>query len=661
MIEGTLAREYEAGLASTIRVLAEKYNVTVQFVGQAMEAKTSSNNVILPKLPDDTIISAADGEIISGFGLHEMGHQIMTDMKYGEEWFKKNSQRARYLANALEDVRLERAITEILPGTKQKIEATVNKVAEHTLSQIRPGDLKDINKIGPIAITWMGRKRLGYESEYLDKCLDALPKDIKDRINPWLDKLWDIPTGVKGLATVDQAVAYQGSRRVMEMASEFEKEEKKENKGKGGGAPAPGKGGAPGGTGAGPDGKGLPEQTLEQEILDTMDRGKGDDTEEGHEVIDPNLSSTVNQLVNKLTKGAVTGMGAFHGYRPFTTAWDTWNDRHMTNPWVPGGCLAFRRIKHSDGQAMYTDLSGKLRGTISVMRRKFERLVVSLNTADYEGGKRNGRLHTPRLSRVMVGHTDVFRHRVEGKRVNTAATLLVDLSGSMNGGVQDDHVIGLRVSKVKMAQLAAIALAETLENCGVAVEVLGFNATGTHDPSWSQAINAACAADANLRLKFDRFAPVDMHIFKAFDESVRQAQTALGNIARCVDGNNPDGESILYAADRLLKREEPKKILMVLSDGQPAYNHGHMTNVHQHTRDCVQWCIQQKIHTVGIGIMSDAVQQYYPKYVVLKSISELPGQVMEQISSLILGDRVILDNSKLLASNVQQAKAARPA
>jgi cobalamin biosynthesis protein CobT len=748
-IDGKLAMHFEEALSSTIRVLAQNYGVNVEFIGDHQQAGTNGDRVILPKLPDGTIISNDDADIISGFGMHEMGHVIMTDFKHAETWAKRVDELAKYTANALEDVRLERAMTTILPGTKAKMEETVDYTCKHAIEAIEkegPDGWKDFRSVGPVAITWMGRKRLGYDTPHLNECISRLAPEAKKKVDAWLDQLWPIETGIKGLATINRDKALQGSRDVMTLAETISKKMQDEPDASGAGSPETackpgGKGGTGTTAGKGPKSDGHDpdapaDEEMEQETGTDEALGKGDEDEgeaegsaagededepdaededegdwEDEDDVDPDddfteLGGTVQEssaVKKDESEGRMSGGGAgsggarlnsgspkpidpnlgaavmnlmkqivkqedeiFRAYRPFTRAWDCWHTQHQTQPSVKGGSKGFQVLKERANGKLYQNVITEITGVLSVMKRKMERAIMSIGRADYEGGKRNGRLDSTRLDQVPLGQPKVFRERIEGKSVNTAVTLLIDLSGSMSGRVVTHDEKGNRkptnLSRKGLAQRAAIALGESLDKCGVAVEILGFSCDGCADSKWHHAIydyrNSLPNHSAD---KFDRYEPIDMYVFKAFDESMKAAIPAMGGIEKAGGGNNADGESVLYAVDRLLKRTEKKRILMVLSDGFPAYGKGYNTNVQQHTRDCVEYVKTKGIECIGIGIDSDAVKHFYPKYVVLRDVTELPGVVLDQIAKMILGQRFNIDNSKTLKSSNARARASRAA
>jgi cobaltochelatase CobT len=98
---------------------------------------------------------------------------------------------------------------------------------------------------------------------------------------------------------------------------------------------------------------------------------------------------------------------------------------------------------------------------------------------------------------------------------------------------------------------------------------------------------------------------------------------------------NVDGESVLVAAMRLRSRKEARKIMIVLSDGQPACG-GLRPALRHHLKRAVKEITQMGITVVGIGIQTDAVKDYYPKSVVINEVAELPGVVMGQLRQLLI-------------------------
>ena len=88
-------------------------------------------------------------------------------------------------------------------------------------------------------------------------------------------------------------------------------------------------------------------------------------------------------------------------------------------------------------------------------------------------------------------------------------------------------------------------------------------------------------------------------------------------------------------------------MMLVLSDGYPECS-GDRANIDRYTRNAVNDVAKSGTDIIGIGIISEAVRRYYPKYTVVKDVSDLAGAAMDQLSKALLGDRFQVDNSKLM-------------
>lgn len=245
-------------------------------------------------------------------------------------------------------------------------------------------------------------------------------------------------------------------------------------------------------------------------------------------------------------------------------------------------------------------------GTI---QKQLERAMSARSISQYTTGYRRGKLHNATLAKLVLGDDRVFRRKEVQINKDVAVSLLIDCSGSMTSE-----------RKAQLAATAAYALAEVLQRMQIACELIGFTTQG----SYGRATDLA------------RQAGIYMPIFKSFNDpwdiKAKRRLAKLWNEGWLA--NNVDGECVQIAANRLMARTETKKILIVLSDGQPNAD-GRTIMLQQHLKDTVKE-LSTKINIVGVGIKSEAVKRYYPKHVVLRSIDELPTEVIRQIRALLL-------------------------
>ena len=108
---------------------------------------------------------------------------------------------------------------------------------------------------------------------------------------------------------------------------------------------------------------------------------------------------------------------------------------------------------------------------------------------------------------------------------------------------------------------------------------------------------------------------------------------------------NIDGEAINWAFNRLIKRKEERKILMVISDGAPVDDSTLSVNsgdfLEKHLKKIVK-IIENKTDTeiLAIGIGHD-VSRYYKKAIKIADVQELGDVMIDQLSDLF-------DNKKKL-------------
>ncbi len=254
---------------------------------------------------------------------------------------------------------------------------------------------------------------------------------------------------------------------------------------------------------------------------------------------------------------------------------------------------------------------------IAMLAHRLQRRLRSLQQRKWSFDLEEGMIDASRLPRLITDHaqTAIFKCEEESPFVHTVVTLLLDNSGSMRG------------RPIAITALAADILTQTLERCGVKVEILGFTTKswkgGKIYGEWVKAGKPANPGRLNELLHI---------VYKAADMPWQRARLHLGLMLK--DGllkENIDGEAVLWAYQRLKKRLEPRKILLVLSDGAPVddatLSHNGGEYLENHLRKVIAQIERDpKIELSAIGIGHD-VTRYYKNAITLEN-SETLGQVM---------------------------------
>lgn len=231
----------------------------------------------------------------------------------------------------------------------------------------------------------------------------------------------------------------------------------------------------------------------------------------------------------------------FPGYTIFSTAWDEeYPAIHWYHP--------------NDGAALRT-LNTLDRRRVRQLAHRLQRQLLSARLRHWSFDQEEGRLDSRRLAR-LIGHNpnpNIFRVENEAPVPEACVTLLVDQSGSMRG------------TRQRMAALAIDLAVHTLELCQVHCEVLGYTTCFKANNPVSQYWHRMGCPSAPGRLNALRHI-----VYKTAQQRWHRARPQLGLMLREGFGQeNIDGEALYWAACRLMRQPQVRKVLVVLSDGAP--------------------------------------------------------------------------------------------
>ena len=101
---------------------------------------------------------------------------------------------------------------------------------------------------------------------------------------------------------------------------------------------------------------------------------------------------------------------------------------------------------------------------------------------------------------------------------------------------------------------------------------------------------------------------------------------------------NIDGEALLWAFKRIAKRQEERKILMIISDGAPVDDSTLSVNsgdyLEKHLKQVVKWIEENSnIEVLAVGIGHD-VTRYNKKAIKITDVQELGDVMISQLTDL---------------------------
>ncbi len=261
---------------------------------------------------------------------------------------------------------------------------------------------------------------------------------------------------------------------------------------------------------------------------------------------------------------------------------------------------------------------------ITKLANKLQRQLLAKQNRAWEFDLEEGLLDSSKLPRIIMDpyNSLSFKKEKDLDFKDTVVTLLIDNSGSMRG------------RPITIAAICADILSRTLERCSVKVEILGFTTK-----NWKGGQSRELWTKNSKPKTPGRLNDLRHIIYKGADTHWRQAKNNLGLMLK--EGllkENIDGEAISWAYNRIKKRKEERKILMVISDGAPVDDSTLSVNsgdfLEKHLKKIVKF-IEHKsdIEVLAIGIGHD-VSRYYDKAIKITDVNELGDVMISQLSSL---------------------------
>jgi len=261
---------------------------------------------------------------------------------------------------------------------------------------------------------------------------------------------------------------------------------------------------------------------------------------------------------------------------------------------------------------------------VTKLANKLQRQLLAKQNRSWEFDLEEGLLDSSKLPRIIMDpfNSLSFKKEKDLEFKDTIVTLLIDNSGSMRG------------RPITIAALCADILSRTLERCSVKVEILGFTTK-----NWKGGKSRELWNNKNKQKNPGRLNDLRHIVYKNADTQWRKAKKNIGLMLK--EGllkENIDGEAILWAFNRLKKRKEERKILMVISDGAPVDDSTLSVNsgdyLEKHLKQTVKY-IENKndIEILAIGIGHD-VSRYYKKAIKITDVQELGDVMIEQLSGL---------------------------
>ncbi len=582
--------DFKTAISSTVRSISNCQKINVSFGSQI--SKTDKNSIKLPELERtnnkfnyEKIRAIADSKSL------EFRFSNVDTLKK----FEPKGNISKKLYNISEKIRCEKIGINYFKGIKNNIE-------KFYINRVSGLDFKNSeDKILESFENFLRVKFLDFKNEsHIDKKLKTFKKDLnlqfKDKINLLKDLVTDQE---KFNSLVSELISN------MSLDENIDEEEKKDDNND-------------------QDDKQSKPQNEEQNTKQKEEKQEEMSIESGlpdleHEAKESDKAEEEVEIEDSsrpdLKKRGNSNFGDLK-YKTFTEEFDEIikaEDLENTNELL-------RLRKNLDQQLL------QLKNFISKLANKLQRKLLAKQNRSWNFDLEEGLLDTSKLTRIVMDpfNSLSFKKEKDIEFKDTLVTILIDNSGSMRG------------KPISVAAICADILSRTLERCMVKVEILGFTTKhwkgGSSREKWMK----------NDKPTFPgRLNDLRHIIYKSADTPWRQAKNNMGLMLK--EGllkENIDGEALKWAFNKMNKRKEDRKILMVISDGAPVDDSTLSTNTSDYLetnlKKTVKW-IENKtnIELLAIGIGHD-VTRYYNRAVKITDVQDLGDVMINQLTDLFV-------------------------
>lgn len=596
-----------------------------------------------PALPDNAVVTRRDADLISAYTLHEVGHIAYTGHQR-DEYGRMLGQQLFHLWNGIEDARIEQAV--IQSGKARNARSAFKRlVSKHTVGLGEGFNPANIN-CAAFSLALICRAALGNGNGYAVRLLDRIPEPKRslyqrvadampglalDRSGSAqaLDLAREFLAGWRALNQQEQPEQPQQPQQPDEQLSDEQQEQQDEQ---------------------------LSEEQEEREQLSGQQPGEEEDEEDGDEEDEAAAAAAADRrdMEESIQESSVSesrddGSMDFSGdddedgdgYTPggdtaeFADRDDAYDPQAEMRPepsvddvfqaarertrapidLTPVGVISWSDMRYWKSMEERTDkgiraAERKWRREVSLpaLKSSLYRILVAPERCGWDSGAQGGRFDGKRAPRAAAGSESVFRRRWVSAGVDTAVSVIIDLSGSMSG------------HRLVEAVDLAYTIADACERSRAEVEVLGFsdvnsrNCYATGDDLRGNAHGTGCSNSATVV------------IAKRFQDRVGSVLHHFSRLKRAAGGGTPDYPAVRAVVERLSTAPAQRKLACVITDG-----YGDMQSMLSLTQHAAQL---YGVDVIGFGIGSSE-EDFRKAYALgggVENADHLQKVVLKQVS-----------------------------
>lgn len=239
----------------------------------------------------------------------------------------------------------------------------------------------------------------------------------------------------------------------------------------------------------------------------------------------------------------------------------------------------WRKMTENRAASEAENVEAAYRPTCNYLSRVLRTMMQTADRRGLRDHERTGLLDRRRAYQLGAAKLDVFRQSPNPRDGRPIVLLTTDCSGSMEGGGAMRHD-----TKAFHAMAATLVFAGSLQRLGIPFETHAFD--------------------------------VAVYITKMFEDRYDSSVVrAMANVWAHAGGSTCAAEALAIAWGRIMYHSEPRKVIIMVTDGQVAQN----------TAELVKAIERQGTLVIGVGVGVD-VHSTFPHSVTIENAADLPNR-----------------------------------
>jgi hypothetical protein len=603
---------------------------SVDFKGQIAYAQWSmsadrsmvaSFHINYPAMPDNSWLTRRDADLISAYTNHEVGHVAFTNNLD----VRGVGHLLRMVWNGIEDARIEHAVASSgrANGARSGFKQLVSSMTAKLSDSFNPTNINS----APFALALICRAAYGDGNGYAKTLLDRIPEPKRSIYKAAADGVVKLPldrsgtVGAMALARefieswsriepIDSDKPEQQPTKQPEQSPDFDDESDDQDGG----------------------------QSSGEEGLEEGDEDELSSTEEEADAGEVSSNGSLDQ-VDSQDEQSESGEGGDGASDMFADNQEKYSEELCKSPEpsidevfdrvrsrVPYGITlpvtpkvtvtrmsqwASIKQKQADESAVRRAFRKLSKGSLPALKARLYQVLKSPERVGWDGGSIGGRFDARRAPRMMAGSEAVFKRRWLSEGVETAVTVLVDMSGSMSG------------VRSKDAADLAWTIAQAAESAGAKVEVAGFR-NPTHYDYTIRNSGYNMFGEFNSGTGYDGQHGV-LVVAKQFNERCASVPLNFAKMPSLSSGGTPDYTCLRAAVDRLSTVDANRRIVIVITDG-----------IGERSKVKLMTCVSKNLFDVeivafGIGTSDESLSEAYNIGAAVHTSHDLAAVALKKI------------------------------